>query len=128
MARSYDPSEAVIDHTPDEPAPPPPPPVMAPDDVARIRELRMKAAAGPLGDGEKAELDKLALAEADAAGHPPPVEQTAPPVEPQHQLMSDVIAVMEHLVAVLPAAAAIAPRLAAMRQRLRDMISPPDKK
>jgi hypothetical protein len=129
MARSYDPEpEAVIDHTAADPAPPEPLPVVAPDDAARLRELRLKAAAGPLEDGEKAELDKLALAEADAAGHPAPVEQDAPPVEPHHQLLTDILAVLAHLVATVPAASGIAPRLAAMRQRLADLISPPAEK
>jgi hypothetical protein len=129
MARSYDVPEDVIDHTPAEPAPPPPLPVVPPDDVARIRELRMKAAAGPLDDGEKAELDKLALAEADAAGNPPPVEQTEPAMEPGHMLLADILAVLAHLVATVPAASGIAPRLVVMRQRLADLIAPPaDKK
>jgi hypothetical protein len=132
MARSYDPEpEAVIDHTAPDPAPPEPLPVVAPDDAARLRELRLKAAGmgGTLDDGEKAELDKLALAEADAAGHPEPVEMTGPAMEPGHVLLADILAVLAHLVATVPAAGGIAPRLAAMRQRLADLISPPaDKK
>jgi protein required for attachment to host cells len=157
VARSYDPEpEAVVDHTPDDPAPPDPPPAAVfdgkrlfelkskgadatPAEVeelaklvtderaasARLQVLRLKPA---MTDAEKAEFDKLGLAEADAAGHPVPVENADHPMTPEQSMMSDILASLEHIAAVLPAAAPLVQRLAAMRQRLTDMISPPDKK
>jgi protein required for attachment to host cells len=158
MARSYDPEpEAVIDHTAADPAPPEPLPAAVfdgkrlyelkskgsdatPAEVeelaklttderaasARLQVLRLKPA---MTDAEKAEFDRLGLAEADAAGHPVPVANADHPMSPEHSMISDILASLEHIAAVLPAAAPLVQRLAAMRQRLADLIAPPaDKK
>lgn len=64
-AAPYDPPEPAAP----EPAAPEPPPVVEPDAAARAQELRVASQYRPLTDGEKSELDEIAQAEADAAGH-----------------------------------------------------------
>lgn len=127
MARSQADLQAddTIDHTADETVAADPAPV-APDDAARAQELRVAALTEPLGEADKAELDKLAKAEADAAGHPEPVEQTGSP-DPLAQLMHEILSGLEHIADVVPSVRGLVPRLAAMRQRLDAMISPPPK-
>jgi len=113
-----------MDKTPEKPAAP----ELTPEENARVVELRAAAAAGPLSDSDKAELDKLALAEAEAAGHPVPVTPTAAPLSAEHSLVGDILAVLEHIVATVPAVSGMGPRLQAMRMKLDGIVSPPDKK
>lgn len=100
------------------------PPGLTSEEAARLRELRAAEVGGQISDAAKAELDALALKEADAAGHPRPESiSPGPRADPGYLFAGDIVALLESIVDTVPALAGMRPtvwRLKAAHARLAE--------
>jgi hypothetical protein len=93
--------EAVAELAALEKSPLPP----GPDEkeAVRLQGLRAAEVKGQITDADKAELDALALKEADAAGHPRPEDIKPVIIDPVHGIIGEVVAMLESMVDTVPA-------------------------
>jgi hypothetical protein len=101
------------------------PPGPDPEEVKRLAELRAAESRGLIADADKAELDKLALMEADAAGHVRPEAVVAEPLDPVHSMLGDVIAMLEGMVDSVPALAGMRGAIFRLKVAHNRLIAPP---
>ena len=98
---------------------------LTPEDSAKVQALRVRSAMGAMPDDAKAELDRLSMAESEAAGHAAPVEVADAAIDGPLALHGEVLALFGHMVEVIPALRSMEPMLRRLRARYDGMVNPP---